>query len=124
MELPLERRLRIPPGHGEQPQSNGSRYGNGQVGKAVRRREEPTGLACPNAANVANSSATLSAFADLNWLHNSPAVAGLGRAARAERTTWACSARVLGQGFFCLPRFAGSWFVCDAEGGKKTLNAE
>jgi hypothetical protein len=63
-------------------------------------RSPPTGLACPNAANVASNSATLLASAGLNSLANSPAVAGFGRAARAERTAWACSASVLGQGSF------------------------
>ena len=43
-----------------------------------------------NAADVASNSATLSAFADANCLHNSPAVAGFDRPARAARTAWAC----------------------------------
>jgi hypothetical protein len=64
-------------------------------------------------------------LADLNCLRNSAAVAGLGRAATVEWTPLGLLGEGLGPGkFFCLPGFAGGRLVCDAEGGKKTLNAE
>ena len=57
------------------------------IGGYATNRSPPAGLvACPNTASVASNSATLSAFADVNCLHNSAALAGVGRPARAVRT--------------------------------------